>query len=466
MTKEEAIEHATLVIPDILPLDKTSIIQLCEQTLKQCHNDLNLISESFLGILGDDDISLEFISKFNELISSDFSEDIDNNMKSELKLKLPSLDFAPKSVKETQKNKISKKIKSLQEIDDVLKILDLTSDNSQNPKSLLCDCQGNIHPLFEVVPNCLSCGKIICIKEGINFNDCSYCNEELIPINERLKLIELLNFEKQKLLSKDSRSKTKPIVKPKTYKISSGAGVNLFNEQDRLFDKVEKDRLSVLEKESQEVLENISKKPTNESDSELQLAYERLETLLHFQDTSTERMKIIDNASDFSMDNNIGIWGSVYEKALMLKKQQRNLRRWEKLEKEKNGKREKIMLELNIDKDGNAFMTEVIKPHISTTANSDDEFSDISDKEDLAYLKDIKSLKEEIASKKAYDCMSLTNKIWDYEKDKQQFKQPVYVGKNSDNNNQQQLQSSTKWGRVQNVKNQDDSLEENILSIL
>lgn len=98
-------------------------------------------------------------------------------------------------------------------------------------------------------------------------------------------------------------------------------GKNLFAEQDKLFDFIERKRErerkrnEVLklqeEKEESEAKERQASEHDHkaEENPELLAAQERLDRLLYFQDTSAERTKIIDNASDFDMNQEVGLWG-------------------------------------------------------------------------------------------------------------------------------------------------------------
>ncbi|SCW00182.1 LAFE_0B11254g1_1 [Lachancea fermentati] len=381
--------------------------------------------------------------------------------------------------KKPKKSSKAKKIRNLQEIDDVLKVLEIEHSESDSLK-YTCNCQGNRHPLFEVVPNCLSCGKIICVREGLHLNNCTFCGTELISLPERSKIIEILNKEKEDLQSKKLLENTdqKP-KKTKTYKISSGTGTNLFTAQDQLFDRLEKEKEKQIEKEQKlkDVEEEEAKQKRaiikDSGDPELHAAQDRLEKLLHFQDTSAERTKIIDNASDFSMDNDIGVWGSAYERALMLKKQQRNFRKWEKMDRARHGRRDKIALDLNIGGDGKVYMTEVLNK-ANAYAGSDDDLNEISDEDDLNDLEDIKNLKSEISSQNKESAEKLQSNVWDYEKYGKQFQRPKYVDAKASEKadiveeptEDKMLIQSHHMPKVQVENNGEDSLEKNILAVL
>lgn len=460
MTRSQAIEYAVKQIPHILPLEESEVRNLCDQVLKTSGSNSESIAQGFLEILGHDDAAFDFVIEFNMLLAQ---EEAAPRPRAEEKLtpverpkevkkekprdKAPVSHSIPKetSVKNDQKKSKAKRNQLIREIDEVWKFLELEHDE-KDVKRYTCNCQGNIHPLFEAAPNCLSCGKIICAREGLHLGRCTFCNTEFIPLEERLKIVQLLKKEKEEL-SKEASTKEPSVNHSsskkkynKAFKISSGMGTNLFSEQDKLFDLVERQkererkREEVLrdkeEQQKREVEAENRRQRESEVEPELLEAQNRLDKLLYFQDTSAERTKIIDNASDFSISNDSGVWGSAQERALMLKKQQRNLRKWEKLEGERNGKRDKFVVSMDIGANGKVVMREVRKNNGKSIADSDDDMKEISDEEDLNDLKDIHELKGAIDAKKNEQKAALQSNVWDYEKDKKQFDPPKYVDSN------------------------------------
>lgn len=520
MTKSEALDYAVEAIPQILPLAKQDVIDLCNQIIST-NNTPDSIADGFMNILGQEELVFEFIFKFNELLAKKDSNiskipvaekvipvqkpnsevqtkhspvltKIESKpiVKSHVltnKLATENRDNIDKSKYESNKKPDKKmgkkkKLQSLEEINDAVKLLDLNSKKS-NTKDYECSCQGRIHPLFELAPNCLSCGKLICVKEGLNLNNCSFCGAELIPFKERCELIQELNREKEDIMTGKNNQADKDVVaakrKPtKTYKISSGMGKNLFNEQDKLFDFIERQhererkREEVMKKLDDAPKQEVSQQKTEEVDEELQQAQNRLENLLHFQDTSAERTKIIDNASDFDMSGSSDLWGSSRERAMLLKKQQRNLRKWEKLERERHGKSDKYVVNMNIGANGKVTMTEVKKDHGNIYAHSDEELDNISDDEDREDLRQINANKNQLQQEKDVDNLVLQSNVWDYEKDKKQFKRAIYV--DADPNETEQVEETNpeiqsklgKESRVQLSANNDSALEDNILAVL
>ncbi|CAG98413.1 Rqt4p [Kluyveromyces lactis] len=498
MTKEDAIEYAIKELPNILPLDTEQIKDLCEQTIKEGNNP-EQIAQSFFDLLGQDDSSVHFIFEFNERLmelprKTAVKKPIVNETTNTKKVISPLIntvktndsraEFANKSIQATKpilnrelkkvptakavkkdSGKESKEVRldSLKDIDDVLKMLEMRSVSGDSGQ-YKCNCQGTRHPIFDPAPNCLSCGKIICVKEGLHMNNCSFCGAELIPAKEREQILELLRLEREQIeLQKVEENKPKP-KQTKKYKIKSGAGTNLWQEQEKMLQRVEKDREQEREIKRQQILNGESKE--EEEDEQLIEARNRLDKLLHFQDTSAERTKIIDNASDFAMNEDV-MWGSAYERALQLKKQQRNLRKWEKIENERNGRREKVVLDLTIGKDGKVVMTEAVrKSSKKTNATSDDEIDDISDEEDLQDLEDIKNLKLEINQQKQKESSKLTNNVWDYNKAQSEFKKPVYIANAEEEKESAPKKVSNEVHRVQVGIDDRPSLQDSILAIL
>ncbi|SCU83186.1 LADA_0C10044g1_1 [Lachancea dasiensis] len=513
MGRSLAIALGVKQIPNIIPVDRDSAKQLCEQVLQSHGEEPEKIAEKFLEILGSEDISLNFVLQFNEQLnlkepsepSAIKADSVSSSKNSHSTLTAGSLEPLknkkpvstsvakpgkvagssslplkskpnPKTAQAVQekpsKNARQRKLQNLHEIDDVLKVLELESTESDS-KNYKCNCQGRRHPLFEIAPNCLSCGKIICAREGLHLSECSFCGAELMTLEERTSIIDVLKQEREDLKSSHSPVAVERPKKSKSFKISSGTGTNLFSEQDRLFERLEKEKQRELKRK--EVLDGIGEtqkqNPTaaddDEEDKELRNAQDRLERLLHFQDTSAQRTKIIDNASDFSMSNDSNIWGNAQDRALMLKKQQRNVRRWEKLEQERRGRRDKVVMDLVIGKDGKVIMREATRVPKTAHAADDEDVEDISDEEDAKDLRDIAGLSDSLSQSKKDEEDLLASNIWDSEKDRKQLKKPVYVGFSGDEiANSRYTNEQSMGNRVQISQDSENSLEQNILAVL
>lgn len=519
-SRKEAIGYAVKKIPDILPLEEQEIKDLCNQILDN-NNSPDSIAEAFFNILGQEDLSFEFVFGFNDLLNQNKEGVLKESKETFTKTSEPTtkIPFTSKAtepenpietplvqiakpqiqeikvtrktvkpspakkqvVKEQPKTSKQRKLNSLVEIEDAVKYLTAVHEE-KDADMYRCSCQGKIHPIFSLAPNCLSCGKIICVREGLHLNNCTFCGAELLPVTERMELVKALKEEEDSINNGTDKPETIRETKrkpAKTYKISNGNGKNLFDQQDKLFDFIERQkererkREEVLrERDEQEKMRDaIETKAKEEAkvDKDLRAAQERLENLLHFQDTSAERTKVIDNATDYSISNDTGLWGSAREKALLLKKQQRNLRKWEKLERERNGRRDKYVVSMEIGPDGKVVMKEKVKDHGKVYAGSDDELDNISDEEDARDLQDIHAYKDELSSERELSSANLQSKVWDYEKDKKQYERPVYIGTDNDEdseNEDETIQKPNWQPRVQVNNSNDGSVEQNILAVL
>ncbi|KAG5421000.1 hypothetical protein I9W82_000090 [Candida metapsilosis] len=297
--------------------------------------------------------------------------------------------------------KLNKKnLTSLKDIESALYDLELKESNEQDTRRV-CNCMARKHPLFEIAPNCLNCGKIICTKEGLQ--PCSFCGNDLIPAGDKDAIIKVLRKEKNELLNREQRVETPTQSKPKKkIVVKMNPGEKFWEAQDRAFKLAERE-MSTRDQSvevTQEAVEQVDFSP--ETDKDLLSAKERLETLLNYQDTGAERTRIIDNASDFEMPTQ-SIWLSPEERALNLKRKQR-LAREDKNEKDRQKRGEK-QVEMVI-KNGKVVMVEKHVP--------------VKEK----VTQDEQQLMNEIQSSKRNQDKS--DLVWDYDKDKVKWGKPVY----------------------------------------
>ncbi|TGZ82446.1 zf-C2HC5-domain-containing protein [Ascodesmis nigricans] len=126
-----------------------------------------------------------------------------------------------------------------------------------------CDCQGLKHEPFAAAPNCLNCGKIICMVNGPG--PCSFCGSPLLSGSETQALIKALRQERgHEKMAMDAAAHQKATI-----------------HRDRL---------------------------------------------LGFQRDNTQRTRIIDQAADWDAGDSGGdMWMTPQEKALQLKRQQKAL---------------------------------------------------------------------------------------------------------------------------------------------
>ncbi|CAH2351815.1 RQC trigger complex subunit Rqt4p [[Candida] railenensis] len=475
-------------ISSILPLDGETCSQMVDHVLTLGTD--SEIQNYFLQLLGESDDSLSFIHKFLEWKheitkksqSSQKKKFNDTHHENETKSKKQSqpawgsgasastaqgvdnkgrLSGKTKStttsqlldgkVKPSSKKSKKKNLDNLKDIDALLTELEINSDDHSGRR--VCNCMATRHPLFEVAPNCLNCGKIICAKEGLQ--PCSYCGNELLSASEKLEIMQILNTEKvsleekqpdlKKKIAESSAIAAKQKAKAKKITITMKAGENLWHAQDRALkeaDKAKKEAAELLaaqKKELAEIEEQAKELKKYERAQnvtpELLAAQEKLETLLNFQATGAERTRIIDNAADFDTSaassgiSSGSMWLSPIERALQLRKQQRQLRKNKTTEMNRTGRGKKIV-EMVI-RNGKVEMVERNAiPGEVTPSLPNSENEDASDFEDQA---EIRELEQKIKDKKSIEDSSISKNVWDYEKDSETWEKPVYIGSGVEN---------------------------------
>ncbi|ODQ65549.1 zf-C2HC5-domain-containing protein [Nadsonia fulvescens var. elongata DSM 6958] len=341
-----------------------------------------------------------------------------SSLTSELMIKTPG-----------QRDKQKQKITSLADIDLALKELEISSAKSEissevdasKPRTV-CNCMGTRHPLLLIAPNCLNCGKIICIKEGMG--PCTFCGAKLLSEEEFSAIQNVLLNERHDLkeaqggsLRQSSSSKNKQNSIKYNF---SATGVNGRRAQEKALEE----------------------------------AKERLEKLLHFQNTGAERTKIIDQASDFEVPGyGVNQWASPTERALQLKKQQKLLRKMEEREKARSGRGKAV---LSIDLKGRKIFAEEEKDvDYNYSGESDDD-------------SEIKYLQNEVSQEKALKGKSEAVTQWNPANDKKDFIKPVYKAPEGQNQNPNQasvefpgqLKKRLGWGHVQVVTDDPEDYEE------
>ncbi|ANB13738.1 hypothetical protein AWJ20_4682 [Sugiyamaella lignohabitans] len=210
------------------------------------------------------------------------------------------------------------KVDSLADIEAALKELEMGSTNHE-----VCGCMATRHPLLEIAPNCLNCGRIICTKEGLG--PCCFCGSPLISNEELLEINRVLQLEKEQLTAGMSK------------KALRQAGID-----------------------PGKALSDMGLKP-NKNEKSLEDAQRRLNTLLEFQESSAQRTKIIDQVSDFETPfQGVNKWASPIEQAQQLKRQQHQLRKMHEQQLQRSGRGKKV---ISIDLKGNkVYMTESAEP--------------------------------------------------------------------------------------------------------
>jgi hypothetical protein len=181
--------------------------------------------------------------------------------------------------------------------------LSLTSEQNARRR---CNCMAQRHPLLEAAPNCLNCGKIICVKEGLG--PCTFCGSPLLSSEEIQSMIRILREErgKEKMEVNNASHKRADVAKAPRPFSSSHLATPVTSTP-------------------------ASSAPSSDSESEkLVAAKQHRDKLLAFQNQNARRTRIHDEAADFETPTaGQNMWASPAERALQLKKQQKVLREQE-----------------------------------------------------------------------------------------------------------------------------------------
>lgn len=213
---------------------------------------------------------------------------------------------------------------TMTDLDSAIRALELSTNPTippPDPKLRRCSCMGSQHPLLSAAPNCLSCGKIICTKEGLA--PCTFCGAALLTGSQAQDMIEALRRERA----------------------SERIAVNNAAQATR------------------------AGKPADEALAKAQAHRDRL---LGFQATNAQRTKVVDEAAAFETpDAGVTQWGSAEERATQLRIQQKVLREMEWNARPEYEKR-RMVISLDVKGGGKAVkrMQEIRYPDdtIATTA--------------------------------------------------------------------------------------------------
>jgi hypothetical protein len=183
---------------------------------------------------------------------------------------------------------------ALSDLDLAIRTLEMTTNPSLAPNDIearRCNCVATRHPLQAAAPNCLSCGKVICVKEGLG--PCTFCGAAILSSAEIQSMIKELKAERglermaadrEAHKKADVSSTPRPFTKPR-----DGGDMSLAEAKAR----------------------------------------EHRDRLLGFQAQNAQRTTVRDEAADFDMSDMGNMWSSPAERARQLKKQQKLLREME-----------------------------------------------------------------------------------------------------------------------------------------
>ncbi|KAI1163840.1 C2HC5 finger protein [Nemania serpens] len=188
---------------------------------------------------------------------------------------------------------------ALSDLDNAIRTLEMTTNPSQTTDAGLrrCNCVAARHSLLVAAPNCLSCGKVICVKEGLG--PCTFCGTSLLSSVEVQSMLREL---------RDERGREKMAIDRQAHK------------------RAEVSKTPAPFSKPREV-------PGAVNEAEIK-ALEQRDRLLGFQAQNARRTTVRDEAADFDVSGAVAgtggnMWATPEERARELKRQQKVLREME-----------------------------------------------------------------------------------------------------------------------------------------
>lgn len=189
---------------------------------------------------------------------------------------------------------------ALADLESAIRALEITSNPTpDNTAVRKCNCVATRHPLQGAAPNCLSCGKVICMKEGLG--PCTFCGTPLLRSDEVQAMMREL---------KEERGRERMAVDAKAHRRADVAKTPGPFTRPRGNDEP----------------------PLAEAEAK---AREHRDKLLGFQAQNARRTTVRDEAADFDVTGATAgsgggsMWASPEERARELKRQQKLMREME-----------------------------------------------------------------------------------------------------------------------------------------
>lgn len=238
---------------------------------------------------------------------------------------------------------------ALNDLESAIRALEIqtnpTLSSTQDKTKRKCNCMATRHPLLEAAPNCMNCGKIICVKEGIG--PCTFCGTPLLSSDEIQSMVRVLREErgKEKMAANNASHKRPDVaMAPRPF-------------------STPKERTPA------------SSNPASDSETEkLAKAKQHRDKLLAFQAQNARRTQVHDEAADFETPTSgLNMWASPQERAMQLKRQQKALREQEWNSRPEYEKRKVVA---SIDLVGGRIVKRMASAERPQTPESDDELPD------------------------------------------------------------------------------------------
>ncbi len=186
---------------------------------------------------------------------------------------------------------------ALTDLEDAIRSLEVStnpthaSNSAEGIASRRCNCVAARHPIQTAAPNCLNCGKVICVKEGLG--PCTFCGTPLLTSSEVQSMIKELKLERgreRQAADREAHKKADVSAAPRPF---------------------------------------TKPRDGNEVSTAEAKAREHRDKLLSFQAQNARRTTVRDEASDFDTSGSGNIWATPEDRAMELKRQQKLLREME-----------------------------------------------------------------------------------------------------------------------------------------
>ncbi|KAI9731610.1 MAG: hypothetical protein M1818_007740 [Claussenomyces sp. TS43310] len=190
-------------------------------------------------------------------------------------------------------------------LDAAIRSLELaTNPTRQSTESRACNCIAARHALLAAAPNCLACGKVICVKEGLG--PCTFCGAPLLSGPQIQGMLRALKDERGRermALDATTRQQRRTDVPAAPFSNPRAGGP------------------TPAEQSGGPLL------PPAAAAAAMQQAQQHRDRLLGFQAQNARRTTVRDEVSDFETpDAGTSMWASVEERAAQLRHQQAVLR--------------------------------------------------------------------------------------------------------------------------------------------
>ncbi|GAB7359895.1 hypothetical protein MBLNU230_g7423t1 [Neophaeotheca triangularis] len=261
---------------------------------------------------------------------------------------------------------------ALTDLDAAIRSLEVQTNPSQSAASAVdnkkrqCNCMATRHPLLDMAPNCLNCGKVICVKEGLG--PCTFCEQPLLSSSDISSIVRVLKEERGEERMRANNATQK--------KADVGYGKSrAFTGRDFLAQTS-----GTASGRSTPFSSSAAATPAASDDEEASSAKSQAKAhrdkLLTFQANNARRTQIHDEAADYDIPTSgTNMWASPAERAQQLKRQQKVLR---EIEWNSRPEYEKRQVVASIDLKGGKVvrrMAEKEKPDFGAEA-TDEEVED------------------------------------------------------------------------------------------